>query len=82
MPKNKLKNYKITQATIKKHKFIWHFLWGITFFVMFPFVIIQILNNLFEEILNFATFLRERIVYTIFKLLFKKDCRYDGNEDE
>lgn len=73
----KLKDYKIPGRLTKKHKFLWESLWFITFILLFPFAIIQILNILFEVILNFGISLREKIVYTIFKLLFLKECRYD-----
>ena len=72
-----LKNYKVTTKAIEKHKIMWHFLWLVTYIILFPFVIIQILNEVFEVLLNFVISLREKIVYTIFKLLFKKDCIYD-----
>lgn len=76
----KLKDYRIPIRVTEKHKFIWESLWFITYILFFPFVIIQILNFLFEEILNFVISLREEIVHTIFKLLFLKECRYYGEE--
>ena len=76
----KLKDYRIPKRLVEKHKLLWKFLWFITYILFLPFVIIQILNFLFEEILNFMINLREQIIYAIFKLLFLKECRYEGKE--
>lgn len=78
----KLKNYKIPGKATDKHKIVWDLLWLISFIILFPFAIIQILNIVFEVILEFGIKMRTKIVYTIFKLLYIKECRYDEEDDE
>lgn len=76
----KLKDYRIPTRVTEKHKFLWSSLWIITYILFFPLAIVQILNDMFEVISNFGISLREKIVHTIFKLLFLKECRYYGEE--
>lgn len=72
-----MSKYIVTMATINKHKKVYNTLLIITYIILFPFVILEYLNELLEKILNFISYLREKIVDGIFKILFKKDCRIE-----
>lgn len=72
-----MSKYSVTIATINKHKKVYNTLLIITYIIFFPFVILEYLHELLEKILNFISYLREKIVDGIFKILFKKDCRIE-----
>ena len=72
-----MSKYIVTMATINKHKKVYNTLLIITYIILFPFVILEYLNELLEKILNFISYLREKIGDGIFKILFKKDCRIE-----
>ena len=72
-----MNKYVVTMATINKHKKVYNTLLIITYILFLPFVILEYLYVLLEKILNFISGIREKIVYGIFKILFKKDCRIE-----
>lgn len=72
-----MNKYVVTMATINKHKKVYNTLLIITYILFLPFVILEYLYELLEKILNFISGIREKIVYGIFKILFKKDCRIE-----
>lgn len=76
--------YVITKETRDKHKNFINFLFIITYILFFPFVILSYINDFIEVVLNFITILRNKIVYGIVKILFKKDCKikYEDEESE
>lgn len=72
-----MKKYIVTKQTCDKHKIALKTLFFITYIIFFPFVILSYIYDLLEIILEFVTKLRNKIVYGIFKILFKKDCRIE-----
>lgn len=70
-----MKKYVVTKQTCDKHKFALKTLFLITFIIFFPFAILSLIIDLSEKILNFVINLRNKIVYGIMKILFKKDCK-------
>lgn len=76
-----MKKYVVTSATRKKHKKFMTFLWVITYILFFPFVILAYINEFIEKVLDKISILRNKIVYGIVKLLFKKDCKIVESEN-
>lgn len=76
--------YVVTKKTRDKHKNFIKFLFIITYILFFPFVILSYIYDFIEVVLNFITILRNKIVYGIVKILFKKDCKiiYEDEESE
>lgn len=70
-----MKEYVVTKRACDKHKKALNILFFITYVIFFPFVILAYLNDFLEIILNFIQTLRNKIVFGIFKILFRKDCR-------
>lgn len=67
--------YRVTQQAVKNHKIFYTFLLIITYIIFFPFVIVQVLNDLLEYLLNIIVPFRMKIVCGIFKIFYKKECR-------
>jgi len=55
------------------HKKTQKILWFTTFIIFFPIVILQIINDFLEKVISKFIVLREKIVYTIFKIIYKKE---------
>ena len=72
-----MKKYIVTKQACDKHKKTLNILFFITYIIFFPFVILAYIYNFLEIVLNFVEQLRNKIVYGIFKILFKKDCRLE-----
>lgn len=72
-----MKKYTVTKRACDKHKKALNILFFITYIIFFPFVILAYIYSLLEIFLNFVELLRNKIVYEIFKILFKKDCRLE-----
>ena len=70
-----MKKYIVTHRACEKHKKALNILFFITYVIFFPFVILAYINDFLEKVLNFVQELRNKIVYGIFLILFKKDCR-------
>lgn len=67
--------YRVTKQAVQKHQKFYTSLLIITYIIFFPFVLIQVLNDLFENLLNIIIPLRMKIVCGIFKIFYKKDCK-------
>jgi len=48
-------------------------LWISTFILFFPIAILQIINDFLEKVISKFVVLREKIVYTVFKIIYKKE---------
>ena len=78
----KLKNYRITKKMTQDHKGVWNTLHIITFIPICPLIILEKLAELFEAILSIVASGRTKLINTIFKLMYKKECKYyEENED-
>ena len=75
-----MKKYIVTKKACDKHKKTLKILFLITYILFFPFVILAYIYDFLEIVLNFAEQLRYKIVYGIFKILFKKDCRVETED--
>ena len=69
----KIKDLPLKGKVWNKHKKTQKILWLITWIIFFPFVILQIINDGLEFILQKAIRLRDSIVYTTFKIIYKKE---------
>ena len=58
--------------TRNDYKKIYSFLWILTYFLLFPFVILAYLNALLEKIINFVSGIRCKLVYKIMEFLFER----------
>lgn len=74
-----MEKYIVTKRACDKHKKALKILFFITYIIFFPFVILAYIYDSLEIVLNFIEQLRNKIVYGIFKILFKKDCRMEEN---
>ena len=72
-----MKKYIVTKRACDKHKKALNILFFITFIIFFPFVILAYIYDFLEIVLSFVEQLRNKIVYGIFSILFKKDCRLE-----
>lgn len=70
-----MKKYIVTNRACEKHKKALNILFFITYVIFLPFAILAYINDFLEKVLNFVQELRNKIVYGIFLILFKKDCR-------
>ena len=69
----KIKDLPLKAKIWNKHKKTQKVLWFSTFILFFPIAIIQIINDFLEVIIKKFIVLREKIVYKIFKLIYKKE---------
>lgn len=69
----KLKDMPLKGKIWNKHKKTQKTLWLITWIIFLPIVILQIINDGLEIIVSKSAQLRTNIVYTIFKLIYKKE---------
>lgn len=58
--------------TKNEHKKTYKFLWILTFFLLFPFAILDIFNTLLEKIIDFVSSIRCNLVYKIMEFLFER----------
>lgn len=79
MKKNKLKLYG---SVINKHKGLEKTLWVITYFLGFPFAILQILAVLFDKIASFGAGVRSSIVYGLLRTILKKELQEVAKNDK
>ena len=70
-----MKKYTATKKARDKHKRTLKILFFTTYIIFFPFVVLAYFYDFLEKVLDFIEELRNKIVYGIFKLLFKKDCK-------
>ena len=69
----KLKDLPLKAKIWNKHKRTQKTLWLITWIIFFPFVILQIINELLDIIISKMAQLRSDIVRTLFKIIYKKE---------
>lgn len=67
--------YILPSSVIKKHKKIMSFLWISTWILFLPFAILEYIHDFNEHLLSFVANLRNKIVYGIAKILFRKECK-------
>lgn len=73
MNKVKLKDLPIRTKIVKRHKKVSMSLWIITYIIFFPFAILQVINETLEILINKVAILRNELVHTIFKAIYKKE---------
>ena len=78
----KIKNLKITSKMADKHKNTLNVLFFITYILLLPFVLLQYLSDFLDWLCNKVSWLRNDIVYTIFKSIYKKEIIEDMNNNE
>ena len=69
----KLKDIPLKGKIWNKHKRTQKTLLFITWIIFFPFVILQIINELLDIIISKMAQLRSNIVHTLFKIIYKKE---------
>ena len=73
----KIKDLKITKKIADKHKKTMNALYIITYILLFPFVIMDYLSELLGWFYNKIAWFRTDIVYTTFKIIYKKEIIAD-----
>jgi hypothetical protein len=73
----KTKDLKITKKMADKHKKTMNALCIITYILLFPFVILDYLSDFLEWLCNKIGCFRTDIVYTTFKIIYKKEIILD-----
>lgn len=73
----KIKDLKITKKMADKHKKTMNALYIITYILLFPFVILDYLSDFLEWLYNKMGWFRTNIVYTTFKIIYKKEIIAD-----
>ena len=73
----KTKDLKITKKMADKHKKTMNALYIITYILLFPFVILDYLSDFLEWLCNKIGWFRTDIVYTTFKIIYKKEIITD-----
>lgn len=69
----KIRDLKITSKKADKHKKTMNALYIITYILLFPFVILNYLSDFLEWLCNKMSWFRTDIVYTTFKIIYKKE---------
>ena len=82
-----MKKLKLYANVIEKHEKLEKSLWFISFILLFPFFITQLLEILFDKITNFGITLRDKIVYGLLRIILKKELqefqqKFDKQEEE
>lgn len=73
----KIRDLKITSKMADKHKKTMNALYIITYILLFPFVILDYLSDFLEWLCNKMSWFRTDIVYTTFKIIYKKEIIAD-----
>ncbi len=73
----RIKDLKITSNMANKHKKTMKALYIITYILLFPFVILDYLSDFLEWLCNKMSWFRTDIVYTTFKIIYKKEIIAD-----
>ena len=81
-----MKKIKLYEKVLEKHEKLEKSLWFISFILLFPFFITQLLEILFEKITSFGIALRDKMVYGLLKIILKKELqefkeKYDNKEN-
>ena len=69
----KIRDLKITSKMADKYKKTMNALYIITYILLFPFVILDYLSDFLEWLCNKMLWFRTDIVYTTFKIIYKKE---------
>ena len=72
-----IRDLKITNKMADKHKKTMNALYIITYILLFPFVILDYLSDFLEWLCNKMSWFRTDIVYTTFKIIYKKEIIAD-----
>ena len=78
----KIRDLKITSKMADKHKKTMNALYIITYILLFPFALLQYISEFLDWLCNKIGWLRNDIVYTIFKSIYKKEILEDMNDNE
>ena len=73
----KIRDLKIKSKMADKHKKTMNALYIITYILLFPFVILDYLSVFLEWLCNKMSRFRTNIVYTTFKIIYKKEIIAD-----
>lgn len=73
----RIKDLKITSKMADKHKKTMNALYIITYILLFPFVIMGYLSEFLDWLCNKTAWFRTDIVYTTFKIIYKKEIILD-----
>lgn len=73
MNKAKLKDLPVRTRIIKRHQKMFNALMIITFIPASSFALLEIVNEKMDKLLRIVSNVRENIVYTIFKIIYKKE---------
>ena len=81
-----MKKIKLYAKVLEKHERLEKSLWFISFILLFPFFITQLLEILFEKITSFGIVLRDKMVYGLLRIILKKELqefkeKYDNREN-
>ena len=81
-----MKKIKLYAKVLEKHERLEKSLWTISFILLFPFFITQLLEILFEKITSFGITLRDKMVYGLLRIILKKELqefkeKYDNREN-
>ena len=77
-----MKRYAIPISATELHSKAWKALWFISYVLLFPIAIIQIIRDILEYIVGIGIKLQEKLVHSTFKLLFPNDCLELFGDDE
>lgn len=80
--KIKLKDLPVRTRIVNKHKKVSTTLWVITFVIFLPFAILQVINEKLETLIDKMASVRNKLVYTIFKIIYKKEIIENEKELE
>lgn len=69
----KYKEFSLKKSHCDEHKKLYTFFLVITFFIFFPVVILQLIEEFLEKIINFIAPLRMKIVQLLMYLVIKKE---------
>lgn len=69
----KLKDIPLKAQIWNKHKKTQKTLWFITWVLFLPIVALQIINDILDDVISKFASIRSKIVYTIFKIIYKKE---------
>ena len=76
----KLKDLPIKKKITDKHKFTLKILYFMTWILFLPIIILQLIGELFDCISSECACLRTKMVYTIFKIIYKKEIITHEND--
>ncbi len=69
----KFRDLKVSSKMTDKHRNTINILYVITFILFLPVVILQYFSDFLEWLCGEFAWIRDKIVYTIFKIIYKKE---------